>query len=185
MSCWEVEICVLAFPLLEAVGFFVVEPDPSSVCAWDPGSQGRVKLEILHCVLTPKTFPRLPVMVRRDFSWKIKPALWHTHNITFHPSDPNFKIKQAWKEIDASAVGKSELSQLATEEGYPLHLGRFIMCYRKAPNLGNLSKKCLSWDLFETICLEKTPFWSCTPAYQKRRIENFQYLMQAFLVCVL
>ena len=65
----------------------------------------------------------------------IKDVFFH---IPFHPINPKSKIKQAWKDIVASPMGKLELNQLTTDEGHPLPVGRFIMCYHKAPNLGNL-----------------------------------------------
>jgi hypothetical protein len=59
-------------------------------------------------------------------------------HIPFHPSHPNSKIKQAWYNIVASPLGKLKLNHLTTEDGYPIPIGRLIMCYHKSPNLGDL-----------------------------------------------
>ena len=59
-------------------------------------------------------------------------------HIPFHPSHPNSKIKQAWKNIVHSPAGKHQINQLTTDTGQPLPVGILIMCFHKAPNLGNL-----------------------------------------------
>ena len=65
----------------------------------------------------------------------LKDVFFH---IPFHPSRPHSKIKQAWRDSVASPTGKVELNQITTDEGRPLPVGRFIMCYHTAPNLDNL-----------------------------------------------
>ena len=56
ISCWDIEFCVWTLPLLETIGFFIVVPGPNFVCGGSPGSQGRVKLEVIHSVLAPDFF---------------------------------------------------------------------------------------------------------------------------------
>ena len=73
-------------------------------------------------------------VLKNDATKTIKDVFFR---IPFHPSHPTSKIKPAWKNCPNS-IGKIELSQLTTEEGYPFPGGKFIVCYHKALNLGNL-----------------------------------------------
>ena len=73
--------------------------------------------------------------ILRKYDKTINDVFFH---IPFHPNHPNSDIIKAWCNIVASPPGKLKLNQLTTEDGYPLQVGRLIMCYHKSPNLGNL-----------------------------------------------
>ena len=59
-------------------------------------------------------------------------------HITFHPSHPNKEIKEAWRSIVAAPPDEEPLNNLKTEVGFRIPVDRFVMCYHKAHNLGNL-----------------------------------------------
>ena len=59
-------------------------------------------------------------------------------HLTFHPSHPNQEIKEAWRSIVATPENEPPLNTLKTEVGFKIPVNRFVMCYQKAQNLGNL-----------------------------------------------
>lgn len=60
-------------------------------------------------------------------------------HLTYHPEDPHSSIVQRlWRRIVFDPTGKSRLNCIKNTNSSTIPIDRLIVCYRRAPNLGNL-----------------------------------------------
>ena len=58
-------------------------------------------------------------------------------HLPFHPSNPTSEIKNAWRRLIFQPEGRTSLNHMTVNGGTKLPIKRFIMCYHRAPSLGN------------------------------------------------